>query len=88
VRRDMIALVLAYETYWPRKLKKRPTRKMVEFLGGAPTVEKLEFVLADLSTRLERLDRYERRASSRRKGAMRAFIRSRGCRSSAASSAA
>jgi hypothetical protein len=50
-----------------------PTRKELELLHGPPCLEKLAVVLKDVSKDAEAIDRYERRALSQLKFAIRDF---------------
>jgi hypothetical protein len=52
-----------------------PTRKVLELLHGPPCLEKLAVVLKDVSKDAEAIDRYERRALSQLKFAIRDFDR-------------
>jgi hypothetical protein len=54
-----------------------PTRKVLELLHGPPCPEKLAVVLKDVSKDAEAIDRYERRALSHLKFAIRDFDRAR-----------
>jgi len=72
IRRDLISPGFSNSEYWPVKDSRRlPTRNAMELMSGPPTAEKLAFVIADLSDTLEAMDRYERRALSRRRFAIR-----------------
>ena len=71
-RRELISPALNNSEYWPLKeSNKLPTRKVMELLSGPPSAGKLAFVIADLSDTFRVMDRYERRAQSRRKFAIR-----------------
>jgi hypothetical protein len=71
-RRDLISPALTNSEYWPiRASSKLPTRKVMELLSGPPTSKKLAYVIADLADTFKAMDRYERRALSRRKFAIR-----------------
>lgn len=76
IRNDLLAPGFTSSTYWPQGGKvstKPPTRKLLELMHGPPVPEKLSLVIADLSQELDKFDRYERRALSRRKFAIRDF---------------
>jgi hypothetical protein len=73
-KRNLIAPgFTSYPDYWPRKgsCSKPLTTKTMEVLSGPATRGKLVFVIADLSDDLPLMDRYERRALSKRKFAIR-----------------
>lgn len=71
-KRDLIAPAFLWSGYSPRKPHARlPSRKDMELMQGRPTAEKLAFVIADASEDLRLIDRYQRRALSRRKFAIR-----------------
>lgn len=72
IRRDLISPALTNSEYSPLKQSGRPpTRKVMELLSGPPSAGKLAFVIADLADTFKAIDRYERRALSRRKFAIR-----------------
>src|SRR6202034_1045433 len=50
-----------------------PSRKELELMQGPPCPQKLAHVLADSWDELQKIERYERRALSRRKFAIRDF---------------
>jgi hypothetical protein len=71
-RRNLISPALSNSAYWPVKSsRKLPTRKVIKLLSGPPTPEKFTFIIADLAGTFKAMDRYERRALSRRKFAIR-----------------
>jgi hypothetical protein len=70
MRRAILEPALTNASYWPRKRKYMPSvgkmRWQLEILHSGPTVEKLALVLSDSEEQLDVLERYERRALSRR----------------------
>jgi len=77
-RKEILQPTLDRSTHWLRKPSKRlPSRRVLETCVGPPSREKLALVINDLSDDLESLDRYERRALSRRNSAIHAFCAAR-----------
>ena len=74
VVRELISPGLTNALYDPiRGSSRLPSRKLLELWTGRARPEKLAYALADLWRTLKTIDRYERRALSRRRSAIRDF---------------
>lgn len=70
-RRHGLAVPIGVDPGANAEVANRPTRKAMELLSVPPSPGKLAFIIADLADTFRAMDRYERRAQSRRKFAIR-----------------
>ena len=75
-RHDLLMDELCNFGVWNYRQNETPMPGEMELFrirSGFPSPEKMALIMSDSSERLKRMDRYERRALSRRKSAIRAF---------------